>query len=211
MTVSFLLIAVLIAVSPVSASEPVNPLGVDLGQSAALREANRVLEEEVKLAARPHTYVVIDLVANHIAIKGKAVDLYRIPISSWSAESLGQMTGRFSLTGRPQIARPKIDPSAPGSQEPISLLDMPTRYDLAFHPVFVLEVVPTAVQSPFRWILWQVRSYWRTLHSTVSAAWSGRHQREPRLQLTLSEDDARSFAWILVDGMALVVRRPTDK
>jgi hypothetical protein len=31
------------------------------------------------------------------------------------------------------------------------------------------------------------------------------------LRLTLSVDHAQSLAWSLVDGMALVIRRPTDK
>ncbi len=211
MTASFILIALLIAATPLGASEVSNPFSIDLGQPAALKEAARVLEEEVKLAARPQTYLLIDLVANHVVVKNRAVELYRIPITAWSAEFLEQTTGRFSLTRRPEIARPRINPSAAAAQEPVSLLDMPIRYDLAFHPTFTLEVVPPSTQYPIRWALWQVGFWWRSLSRAVTAPWSKPYQGEPRLQLTLSENNAQSFAWILVDGMALVVRRPTDK
>jgi hypothetical protein len=211
MTASFILIVLLIAATPLGASEASNPFSIDLGQPAALTEATRVLEEEVKLAARPQTYLLIDLVANQVVVKGRAVELYRIPITAWSAEFLELMTGRFSLTRRPHLARPRIDPSADAAQKPISLLDMPIRYDLAFHPTLTLEVVPPASEYPFRWALWQAGSWWRSLSRAATAPWSEPYQDEPRLRLTLSENNAQSFAWILVDKMALVVRRPTDK
>lgn len=211
MIASILLIVLLITAAPLSASETSHPFIVDLGHPAALKEATRVLEEEVRLAARPQTYLLIDLVANHVVVKGRAVELYRIPIAAWAAESLEQMTGRFNLTRRPQVVRPRIDPSAATRQEPISLLDMPISYDLAFHPAFTLEVVPPASQNPLRWAFWQAGSWWRSLSGAAGALWSEPGHGEPRLRLTLSESDAQSFAWILVDGMALVIRRPTDK
>jgi hypothetical protein len=33
----------------------------------------------------------------------------------------------------------------------------------------------------------------------------------PHLQLTISVDHAQSLAWSLVDGMAIVIRRPSEK
>jgi hypothetical protein len=35
--------------------------------------------------------------------------------------------------------------------------------------------------------------------------------QSPHLQLEVSAEQAQSLAWSAVDGMALVIRRPTDK
>lgn len=213
MTAPLLLIGLLFTAVPAfSAPDPDSPLDVDFTRPAALQEANRVLAEEIKLAARPQTYVLIDLVANAIILKGRAVELHRIPITKWSAEFRENMSGSFRLAARPPVTRRKIDPSAAATQEPISLTDMPTSYDLIFHPALTIEILPAAEQSPLRWVLWQTGSWWRWLRSW-SLSWSSNPARQigPRLQLTLSDDHAQSFAWSLVDGMALVIRRSTDK
>ena len=75
-----------------------------------LQEATRVLEEEIKLAARPQTYVLIDLASNIILIKGRGVELHRIPIESWSASHLDQFMTAYRLRERPPVSRRKIDP-----------------------------------------------------------------------------------------------------
>ena len=65
-----------------------NTLAVDLNDAAALQEATRILAEEIKLAARPQTYVIVDLVARSVVIKGRGAELHRIPVEEWSAVHL---------------------------------------------------------------------------------------------------------------------------
>ncbi len=50
-----------------------------------LKEATRVLEEELKLAARPQTYLLIGSECKHDSFKGRGIGLHRIPIATWSA------------------------------------------------------------------------------------------------------------------------------
>ena len=57
---------------------------LDTTDPVALQEATRVLEEEIKLAARPQAYVLIDLQAKVILIKSRGVELHHLPIESWA-------------------------------------------------------------------------------------------------------------------------------
>ena len=79
------LLLLCVSVSPGWAAEPDAFPDLNIHNAGAVREASRVLEEELKLAARPQTYVVIDLAPGAISIKGRGVQLHRMMISRWSA------------------------------------------------------------------------------------------------------------------------------
>lgn len=183
-----------------------------INDPASLREASRVLEEELRLAARPQTYLLVDLVARRIAMKARGVVLHLIPIIGWSSSASDQMAKTFRLSARPPVVRPRIDPSSTSEQEPIALADMPTQYRVTFTPLFYLEIIPAAGEDPFRWAWAQVNNWWRQLERWSSSLIAGHPlQIEPSLRLTLSVEQAQSLAWSMVDGMALVIRRPTDE
>lgn len=182
--------------------EPFRDLRLD--DAAALQEAARVLEEEVKLAARPQTYLLIDLVELTVSIKARGVELHRMPIAQSSISAGEGMTGVFRVVERPPVIRRKIDPTATIEQEPISLADMPVHYELSCTPPLTLEVVPMPDEHPWQWML----SHWRRF-TQWSSGWFGQNgSPTPSLHLTLSADQARSLAWSLVDGMSLIIRRP---
>ena len=178
-----------------------------------LKEATRVLEEELKLAARPQTYLLIDLGESTIHIKGRGIGLHQIPIVAWSAESREDLKGIHRLVARPSVVRRKIEPGAGVEQEPISLADMPTDYVLSFSPSLSVTVVPSiAGDSLLQSVVLLGKVGWRNVKDWTSRLLTERSS-EPasHLRLTLSVDHAQSLAWSLVDGMALVIRRPTDK
>lgn len=185
---------------------------VETTQAASLQEAARVLEEELKLATRSQAYLVIDLVGRTIAIKARGVSLYDIPVLGWSASAIDQMGHMFQLDARPPIIRPKIDPTSTAEREPIALADMPTEYLLSFTPPLKVEVTPAAEGDLTRWAWSYGRRWWRNLDRWMKSFGGGQGaQTEPFLQLTLSVEHSQSLAWSLVDGMALVVRRPVDR
>ena len=183
-----------------------------LNDPGAVQEATRVLEEEVKLAARAQTYLLIDLVTRTIQIKGRGIELHRIPIVSWSAKAVQNMKGAYRLIARPPVLRRKIDPTAPIEQEPISLADMPVDYTLSYTPSLTIDVAPAAEENPMQWLRAKGKVWWRNAKD-----WSGSFSTgqsvvpSPHLQLEVSAEQAQSLAWSAVDGMALVVRWPTDK
>jgi hypothetical protein len=196
-----------ILAAPLSAADLEAFADLNLHDAAALQEASRVLAEELKLAGKPQTYVVIDLVLNFIQIKGRGIELHRIPLAHWSASSTTGMTGTFRLLARPAVVRRRVDPSATMEQKPISLADMPVHYEMSLLPSMTLEVVPAPGERPLLWSLASGRMWLRQLQSWGSAWLGTAGPSEPCLQVTVSVEQAQSFAWALVDGMPFVIRR----
>ncbi|HEU4684130.1 MAG TPA: hypothetical protein VFS39_06490 [Nitrospira sp.] len=204
--VRLLLCLLVIVVQDVSAGEP-GSLGADEHDFASLEEATRVLAEEVKLASHPQTYLLVDLVAGTIVMKARGIELQRLPFSSWSAESRERMTGTFRLLERPSVQRPKLTPSS-SEHPPITLDDMPNHYHLLFSPPLGIDVIPPMGDAPLQWVLMQAKTVARYLRSSLSISGAA-DPPPPHLVLTLSEDRAQSLAWSLVDGMPVIIRRPS--
>lgn len=199
-----------VSVLPASAGDPGAFPDLNINDAGAVREASRVLEEELKLAARPQTYVVIDLVFGAIHIKSRGVELYRMTIARWSATGTTAMIGTFRLHARPSVTRRKVEPGITVEQEPISLADMPVQYEVSLVPSLTVEVHPAATDHPWLWSLASSRLWWRQMKEW--RAWlSDRGPPQPYLALTLSAEQAQSFAWSLVDGMPVVIRRLADQ
>lgn len=192
------------------ATEPDVIPAMDHNDLAVLQEATRVLEEEIKLAARPQTYMLIDLVANVILIKGRGVELHRSPIENWSASHLSQLVTLYRLRERPPVDRRKIDPLAVAEQYPISLADMPTTFTLQFSPPLTILVLSNTDGNPWQWTLQRGRVWWRRLTSWGNSLRTGdRSSSPPSLDLTVSLEHAQSLAWTVTEGMPFLIRRPT--
>lgn len=192
------------------AAEPDVTSTVGMTDPVALQEATRVLEEEIKLAARPQTYVFIDLASNVILIKGRGVELHRIPIESWSASHPDQMMASYRLRERPPVSRRKIDPAAGAEQEPISLVDMPTTYTLLFSSSLRILVFSNTEGDPWQWTMQRGRAWWRRLTVWGNMLRTGDPTLSPpSLDLTVSHEHAQSLAWTVVEGMPFLIRRST--
>ena len=212
MTVLFTLFSCLLVFMPVSwAEEPDGSLPVDTNDPAALQEATHVLREELKLATRPHTYILIDLVSHNVLMKGRGVELHRLPIKRWRASNQSDLPTLSTLRERPPITRRKIDPSAGAEQDPISLNDMPTEYQLRFSPPLTIYV-DAPRPGNWQWALWTGRTWYRRLKAWASILWTGDASHAAlSLELTLDPEQAQSLAWATTDGMPLLIRRTTDK
>jgi len=185
---------------------------LNLKDPGSLQEATRVLEEEVKLAARPHTYLLIDLVTRTIHIKGRGVDLHQIPIMAWTLTVPEAIKGAHRLMTRPPITRRKIDPNASTEQEPISLADMPMNYTLSCTPPLTIHVISSPGNSLAQWIETRGTIWWQQFKEwTDSLATREPSPTIPSLQVEISADQAQSLAWSMVDNMPLLVRRSADK
>jgi hypothetical protein len=121
------------------------------------------------------------------------------------------MGGVFRITARPAVVRRKVAPSVTADQDPISLADMPIHYRLSMTPPFSLNIAPAAGEAPLGWIWSKGKRWWRQFKGWVVSFLSNSISPiEPDLQLTLSKEQAQSLAWSLVDGMPVIIRRPTD-
>jgi hypothetical protein len=201
----FLLAATVSAVS-VSASSH----NESRGDSRSLAEANRLLEEEIKLAAHPQIYLVIDLSQNVILVKGRGVELYRLLIASWRFSKGASVAGVLRLQARPPLIRPKATP-VEDTPPVIELKDMPQAYDLLFQPPLTIVVAPLAQEELWLWAKSRIREWWERLTLAAGFASDRESIAGPRLRLTLSQDAARSLAWVVTDGMALIITQPTQR
>ncbi|MEQ1794937.1 MAG: hypothetical protein ABL970_12180 [Nitrospira sp.] len=211
MSVPKLLAVILLLAIPSWAAETDVFPDLDLNNPSALQEASRALEEELKLAARPQTYLLVDLVAGVIQIKARGVDLHRLPIAAWSVTDRERLTGAFRLVARPPVVRRKVDPAATTEQEPISLSDMPTSYRLSFSPAMTMDIIPLAEAGAMGWVYSTGQKAWKQLQAWKQSLDSNPSSAEsPLISLTLSSDQAQSLAWSTVDGMSVVIRRPSE-
>ena len=201
-------VLLLLSTPPASATESDNALAVDVTDAAALQEATRILAEEVKLAARPQTYVILDLVDHAVVIKGRGAELHRLPIQHWSAAHLAEASTTFRLQARPPVERRKIDPAAGTEQPPISLDDMPTDFTLTFSPSFVVTVQPSISDDFWRWLRFIAREWWIWITDwTRRLATGNEPPAQPVLRLSLTPLHAQSLAWTVTEGMPFLVRR----
>ena len=189
------------------AAEPDIVPRVDPNDALALQEAVRLLEEEIKLAARPQTYIVIDLVDRAVLIKGRGAELHRFPIEQWSAAQLAEAQATFRLQKRPPVTRRKIEPAG-AEQMPIELDDMPTEFTLLFSPSLTVDVHPSTSENFWYWLKFKSRGWWEWLKGWSAILFTGHAPpSQPTIHLTVTSHHAQSLAWTVTEGMPFLLRR----
>ena len=53
------------------------------GERQTIQEANALLQDEIKLAARPQTYVLVDVHQGVVLVKARGLELHRLPLLGW--------------------------------------------------------------------------------------------------------------------------------
>jgi len=170
------------------------------GERQAVQEANAVLQEEIKLAARSQTYLLVDVHQGVVLVKARGIEVHRLPILSWRAPEDRPPAGLYRLTARPPVDRPKARPGEDATEHPIEVSDMPAEYQLVLEPSLVVAVGPPARDHPWLWIRGLVREWWSRAVSKDSDAW---------LRVSLSPESARSLAWSVTEGMPILIGRST--
>ncbi len=166
----------------------------------ALLEANKVLQEEIALAARPQTYLVVDVAHGLLLLKARGVEIHRLQVLAWRAPEDRPPVGLFRLTARPPVDRPKASPGEDATEHPIELGDMPAEYQLVLEPALTLAIAPPFQDHPWLWLRGLMRGWWTRAVSKGSSSW---------LHLTLSPESARSLAWSVTEGMPFLIGRTT--
>jgi hypothetical protein len=197
-------LAMLVYVEPLRASS-------STPDPAEVAERNRLLEYEIRLAARPQTYLLLDLQAAQLLIKARCLELHRLAISSWTTQEQDRLTDIFYLTTRPAIPRSKAGAQEDPSANPIVLSDMPTMFELPFDPPLVVLVGASTHRSVWVQLRSQVVRWWHSLrrlsHSLSDTSGAKEDLHPPTISLSLAEEDAQSLAWTVTDGMPLLILR----
>jgi hypothetical protein len=165
-----------------------------------LKEANRTLQEEIRLAAKPQTYLLIDVAQGLIVLKTRGVEVHRFTLLSWDTPGGRPSAGLFRLAARPPVDRPRTKPGEDATEHPIEVGDMPAEYHLVLEPALTVAVAPPGQDHPWLWLRSLLRGWWAKAVSTGSRSW---------LHLTLPPDGARSLAWSVTEGMPFLIGRTT--
>ncbi len=169
---------------------------VTTGDRPAIEEANTLLREEIKLAARPLTYLLIDLRHGVLLVKARGIELHRLPLLSWRVRADVPPVGLFRLTVRPPVDRPRTSPGEDATEHPIEVSDMPAEYQLVLEPSLIVAVAPPAQSHPWLWARGLAREWWKRAFFKGSSTW---------LRVVLSPESARSLAWSVTDGMPVLI------
>ncbi len=198
-----LFIAVVLAVACFDirlAAETPAPRRDPAAQRQALLEANTVLQDEIKLAARPQTYLLVDVHQGVVLVKARGIEIHRLLLLSWRARGDQPPMGLFRLTARPPVDRPKTRPGEDATEHPIDLSDMPAEYQLILEPSLVVAIGPPVQDHPWLWLRGLIREGWNRAFSKGSDAW---------LRVVLPPESARSLAWSVNEGMPVLIGRST--
>ena len=197
-------LAIPLYIEAVYASSP-TPNPVDVA------ERNRLLEQELRVAARPQTYLVLDLQTGQLLIKARGLELHRVALTFWATTEFDRLVGPFSLKARPSILRTKTGPPDDPSAKPIELSDMPSTFELPFDPPLVVSVKASTHRSVWVRLRSRVVGWWHSLarlsRSNSDSSRSMDTLYPPMVSLTLAEEDAQSLAWTVTDGMPLLILR----
>lgn len=170
----------------------------EAAEREAIQEANAVLQEEIKLAARPQTYLLVDVQQGIILVKARGMEIHRWSLQSWRARGDRPPAGLFRLKARPPVDRPRARPGEDATEHPIAVSDMPAEYELVLDPSLIVVVAPPARDHPWLWFRGLLREGW--IRTATTGAW---------LRLVLSPKDARSLAWSVTEGMPVLIGRST--
>jgi hypothetical protein len=189
---------------PQPKTQPQSPTG-STHEAQRLQEANRVLDEELKLAARPQIYLVLDLPDRVLLVKNRGLELHRVAILQAQASDESHLSRTFKLQARPPVSRPKAAAGEDPSEPVIGLEDMPAEYGLTFEPGLLVSVSPPAREQPWLWVRSRLREWGHRLAAWARTNVMGHPGTPIRIRLTMAKEDARSLAWSVVEGMPLVV------
>ena len=201
-----------------------------LAAQAGLREENKFLESELKLAKKPGIYVVFNLEESRVLIKAKGMTLKDIAVGDarlWGASGLPVSPLKLIkkstlLTPKRTEIKPKKEEESEEEEEPgsdssgtfeldaLELKDMPSSYRLVLEGGVRILIRPKAegffgkVVDIFRTILWYVTK-------PVESAWNAMMRRPfAAIEIEIAKQDARHLYWSFPEGSEAIVYKPGE-
>lgn len=190
----------------------------------ALKEENRLLEAERRLASKKASYLVLDLRRDSgggspkLTIKNRGIVLRELSLVRYSLrKSKGFVFEPLPLTKKGTFFPPKRKEIKPGKTDGaeeasgeldfLELKDMPTSYKLMFGEVLLVSVVAMPQDLPSK-VFHVVRSLLRHVLHSLLLVWSRFQGKEVAfVEITLIREDAQALYWSSEVGMNLLVFR----
>lgn len=177
------------------------------------------VDQELKLAKTKSLYLVIDTTKNIVFLKARGIPLRMFPLTqaSWIGTPLIHSTIVHLKTKEPSVSpipiTPPSDPSSESPPEeptkPLTVNDMPNRYQLAFEENLTILVQPYHLPSFWENIVHQVAGWGQRVAARIGT-WGGSHQY---LVLSLDPAEAQALYWATIPPMTclVILENPTTK
>ena len=184
-----------------------------------IRRETRLLELEAKAAAKPATYVVLDLAKKKIYLKIRGVILKEFDIVDSDTIGIGQLDESYSLVNVKAIFAPKRKEIKPPDQkkeektssttqeaDSYSIEDMPSNYTLILNKGLSISVSQhfkgNFLLSPLNYINKKMGRLW----NSSKLLWSYL-KKTPFIKIlaVMRKDDARAFYWALPEKAEFII------
>jgi hypothetical protein len=184
---------------------------------------NRRLENELSLARKPVSYMVIDLEAKKVTLRSRGMVLKKWDVRGFKTWGKPIPDHPLKLLKKTALTKPKRTNITPGQEETkkkseekkdtfdigtLELKDMPVHYDLVFEGNIRISVRPRTkrVWPALRNIAKSVS--WLTYLPFKTVWFSARGKSFTQIQLVMgSEKDAQGIYWAFLDGHGTLIYR----
>ena len=168
--------------------------------------------QELQLAKTKSLYVVVDTAKNIVFLKARGIPLRTFPLTQaeWIGDPLIQSTVLHLTTKDPSVSPLPITPPPPDSSPessleepttPLTVNDMPKRYELAFQEHLTILVQPHHLPSFWENMVQQVGGWGQRVGARM-VTWVGSHQY---LVLSLDPAEAQALYWATIPPMTCLV------
>ena len=189
-------------------------------QSRAQPKASpHAVDQELQLAKSKSLYLVVDTTKNIVFLKARGIPLRTFPLTqaAWIGDPLVHSRIIHLKTKDPSVSpipiTPPSDPSSESPPEepttPLTVHDMPKRYELAFQEHLTILVQPHHLPSFWENMVQQVGGWGQRVAARIGT-WGGSHQY---LVLSLDPAEAQALYWAAIPPMTCLVipENPTVK
>ena len=167
--------------------------------------------QELQLAKTKSLYVVVDTRKKIVFLKARGIPLRTFPLTQaeWIGDPLVQSTILHLKTKDPSVSPLSVTPPSASSPEvtveepttPLTVNDMPNRYELAFQENLTILVQPYHLPAFWENIVQQVAGWGQRVAARM-ITWGSSHQY---LVMSLDPAEAQALYWATIPPMTYLV------
>jgi hypothetical protein len=187
---------------------------------SGLKENNRLLESELKLAKKTQLYFILNLKEKKIYFKCRGITLRELDIEKVKLWGQSPDLKHYALVKKSTLFKPERKEIKPEDKEKddgnfeldaLELDDMPANFSMVLDEGINISVRQkpegffSGLRSIYSYTAWHITRPLITIWNTV--------QKKPftSIYITLSKKDAQSLYWSFYEGLVSIIYYPQDK
>ncbi len=172
---------------------------------------SQIAGQELLLANAQSLYIVVDTIQNIVLLKARGIPLrtFKLKETGWIGDVFTQPTIIHLTSKNPLISPlPIIPPQAPSSSSlndqsavPLTVTDMPYRYDLTFQENLTILVQPSRLQGFWANVVHQIAGW----SQRVAANMGTRAKSHHYLVMIIDPAEAQALYWATIPPMNCLI------